>query len=184
MIDERTHETLSSLSQSSKLRSGEVVAYLSRLAVEHDLLEPDWKDKIAEDRVSEQKRKLDYQQDRKVELEKMKTRLKVKHSLLMKYVDTLEPNERKNFIESMMIDIKSADFIDRLGEMEIVAINGKRRLVRMSEGKPLIGIDPEKILVCDRGYHVLNAFCQCGMWRSCKLRRDEYVDYKVRESMR
>lgn len=183
-IDVETHETLTFLSQASKLSMKDIVAFFVKLGSKYHMLEPDWKDRLAEDLLSEYKKKLEIRFSQTFEKEKMKWKLKAKHGLLMKYVDTLDPDERKTFIEGLMVDINNPDFLDKIAEMEMVLIDGKRRLVRLEEGLPMIGVEPENLLMCEVGWHIKGRFCECKRWRECNLRSEEYLDYKARAIQR
>ena len=179
-VDPETHERLIYLSQTTKISMKDIVGTIARMAQEYDLLNPYWKDELVAKTLDQYKAKLQEQTAQAIEKRKMEWKLRFKHDLLMQYVKALDPVEKRTFIENLLGNLEDPNFIDQLGEMEIVLVDGKRKLVRMEKGKPMIGVDPDQIIACDVGYHIRGNFCTCKRWRDCELRVGEYVDYKVR----
>lgn len=180
-IRERSKQYLDRLCERKNLKQLDALDYLIGLAETYDLFDSDWKDRILEGELAEYKDKLAKKQDARIEAEKVKTSLKIKRDLLLKYIDSLEDQAKREFIESMMGEIKDPNFLDSLSDMDVVIVDGKRRLVKMKDGAPMIAtVNPDKIVVCETGYHIIDAFCQCKKWRECPIRKTEYVDFMAR----
>ena len=78
----------------------------------------------------------------------------------------------------MLGDLKSGNILEKLADMELATIDGKKRLVKMVEGMPAIGVEAERLIPCEMGYHIAGNYCKCRRWRDCPIRSEEYADYK------
>ena len=184
-VDDEVHEWLAWASQKYGIKMKDVVGALVRIAQEYHVLEPDWIERIITDRLEEYRKKIEAQYEAKIEQRKMEWKLRFKHDLLMHYVKALDPEERKAFIENLLGNLDDPRFLEQLGEMELVTIDGKKRLCRIENGKPVIpNVDPERIVVCDAGYHIKGNFCECKRWRDCEIRVNEYAEYKAMQDMK
>lgn len=180
-VHDSTKIYLSRISKAKKIKIVDAVDYLVGLAETYDLFEADWKDRLVEDQVADFKKKMDEKKDARLESEKIKTSLKIKRDLLLKYIDRLDKKDGLEFIESVMGEIKDPNFLDSLADMDVVIVDGKRRLIKMKDGAPVFpNIDPDKIVTCGVGYHVIDAFCSCPKWRDCDIRKEEYTKFLVR----
>jgi len=178
-VDEERQATPTVICQEYDLKMADVVSYLSRTAETYGLFEADWIDQLTKVVIDDFKKNFDDKLQRDLEKERFKALNRITHMILSKYVDALEPDERKAWTE-MMGDLKSPDLLDRLSEMELVNIDGKKRLVRLIDGRPDIGTAPENLIPCDEGWHIRGMFCKCRRWRTCELRSEEYIKYKAR----
>jgi len=183
MVDVETHEKVMELVGRYKLGVKEIVSYLVNLAIKYRLLESDWKKYILEDSL--EKYKLELEQEAKIDLEKQKfrERMRFKYLMVKSYLQLLNLKERKTFIEDVMVDIKDPAFLDKLGEMEVVIVNGKRKLTRFSDGKPIFNVSEDRVLECEVGYHIKGSLCDCRKWRECPIRMDEYAEWKAKRSV-
>lgn len=182
-VDAEVKEKIDKIAKTKHLKVKEIVRYLVDLTDIVDFFDVNWKDALIQDRLEEYKAKIQADFDERMEAKKLDYRLKVKRDLLLRYIDTMDPEDRREFIEERMGEINDPTFIDQLGNMDVVVLDGKRKLVRFVDGTPIFaGIDSNKIIPCDVGYHVKDNFCQCKRWRECKVRSEEYTDFRFRTS--
>jgi len=183
-VDDETYQAIKLLAQEYNLKIYDVVKHLTKLCLKYKMLEKNWIDNVVEDvikdferKLEEHKRKLEEELQNRINIEKHKVKLKIKHDLLMHYVKCLDVEERKEFIERLLGDINDPEFLENLDQMEVFIIDGKRKLVKSVDGKP----DIPGIIKCPRGWHIPNNFCNCDRWRDCEIRREEYITYKMRK---
>jgi hypothetical protein len=184
MLDEDAHKKLSDLAVRKSISNTTIVSTLIDLCSEYGLLEPDWKKQLVERFSDESKKKLENKLDVDLEKEKAKTRLRIKRDLIKSYLGSLDDAERREFIINVLGDLQDANWLDQLGDYELVYLDGKKKLVRMKNGHPVFPhVKRDEIVVCAVGYHVKNNFCECKKWRECDVRVDEYAEYKVRRHL-
>jgi len=184
-VDDEHKNQLELLSQKYGISQSAIITYLIDLTVKYQLLEPNWKENIINESLQEYKAKLEEQFNAKIEQEKMRWKLRFKHDLLMKYVDALEPQERKEFIQDIMLDLKDPLFLEKIGEMELTIIDGKRKLVKIKNGKPFIpNIPQDQIIECEKGYHIKGNYCTCEKWKECQIRLEEYAKQQAETKLK
>jgi len=181
MVDVETHEKIMELVTKYKLGVKEIVSYLVNLAFKHRLLEPDWKRYILEDSLEKYKAELEQEVKIDLERQKFRERMRFKYLMVKSYLELLDTKERRLFIEDIMVDIRDPAFLDKLGEMEVVVVDGKRKLVRVSDGKPVFSVSQDRVLECEVGYHIKGNLCDCRRWRECPIRLGEYAEWKAKK---
>lgn len=180
MVDRETHEALVRLAERHGISIKDIIAHFVTMGVKIRLLEPDWKSYLFESELEDYKRKLEEELRSKVETKKMDWKLRYKHDILMAYIKRLNDEEAKRFMEDIMADLKDPLFLEKLGEMELILLDGQRKLVKFEKGKPVLPVDPDKLMKCPKGWHVKHRWCKCDMWRECDLKAQEIAEAKVR----
>ena len=180
-IDEETHERLKALAEKHGISLKEIIDYLSKLAVQHGLLDPDWQERITSDKLKEYEEKLSKSHDFRSEEKKMDWTMRFKFMLLTKYVDSLQGNDRKAYIETVMGYLKGEGVLERLTSLEMVTLDGIRRFMAMIEGKPDVGMERDKLMKCPKGWHVKGRWCKCDAWRTCEMKAQEMAEHQVQQ---
>jgi hypothetical protein len=158
-----------------------VVGYLVDLNEQYDFFDPEWRERIAQDEFKDIFDKQFEEERRALDKQTHRAMLKLKTDLLKEYVRALGREERRAFLESVLGDLESANFLDEVVNYQLFIVDGKRRACQPdSEGKPVIkGIDSSLIAPCEKGFHILGQFCDCDLWRDCPLRLKEYQEWLV-----
>jgi len=180
-VGEDVHQKLIELSKKYSIKMVTIVSYLIDECDKYNMLEPDWEDQLLKVRMDEFKKKFEADLSKDLEKERVRSINRITHTLLTQYLKVLEPEQRKETIENMLGDLKHGTLLESLVDMELTTIDGKKRLVKMSEGKPILGVNPDKIIACNVGFHIKEMFCKCSRWRDCEIRSEEYIAYKARE---
>jgi len=175
-----THETLKKIAQKHKIPIMEVVEYLVSLNEEYNFLNPEWKQYLLQSAMEEFKQKLEQEFEKRYERDKFNWKMKFKYLMVKEYINVLDEKERRNFIEEKLMDLSREDFLERITEMEIIVVNGRTRLVKLKNGIPQIGIKPEHLIRCEKGWHVKGKYCRCPIWSKCPIRVEEYLTAKER----
>lgn len=176
-----TRDKINEHAEKTNMSQPIIVGYLVDLLDQHDLFDPDWRNIIAQEAFSEVLDKQYEDERRQLSLATHKQMLKTKADLLKEYVRALDREERKTFLESVLGDLKSENFLDEIVNYQLFMIDGKKRACQPDkEGKPVItGVDSSLISVCERGFHVMGAWCDCDIWRRCPMRSKEYEAWLV-----
>ena len=175
-IDEETHEKLKSLSLRKKISMKDIIGVLVDMAENYGLLEPDWQDRLLKETLEGYRAKLLEDLKKRLDIEKFKTKMKFKYMLLQEYIKSLRADERREFIESLMIDLRSPEFLEHIGEMELIYLDGKRRLIRFKNGKPDFSGIKGEVIECEKGYHIKGNYCECDMWKVCPIKQQELIE--------
>lgn len=178
-VSEETHEYLTALSQSTKMNMGVIIDYLVDVQQEHNLLDPDWLETLLEDRMSDFIAKKDIDLQKKIEFERAKVVNRAKFEAFKQYLNVLEPETKKAFLENILGDVESEGFLDSISNYQMFNIDGLNKLCQLDEtGLPIVpGVNMAQIIACDNGYHTIGGFCKCNKWRTCKIRSQEYLTY-------
>lgn len=176
-----TREKINTFCQSAQMSQGVMVGYLVDLNEKHDFFDKGWRDKIAEEAFRETLDKRYEEERQRLTLQTHRQMLKTKGDLLKLYVLSMPKDERKIFLERVLGDLKSDNLLDVVVNYQLFMVDGERRACQPGpEGKPVItGVDPSRIVSCERGFHILEAWCKCDVWRRCPLRLKEYETWLV-----
>ena len=95
------------------------------------------------------------------------------------YLKTMQPAEKKKFLENVLGDTSGGNFLENLSSYQMFIIDGEKKLyVPDGEGFPVIpGINRDRVVKCDRGFHIKNARCSCRYWRECPIGASQYEDW-------
>jgi predicted transcriptional regulator len=178
-IEESTREKLNNLASQLNMTHSVIIDYLIDKAIRYEMFQDGWEKALAQSEYQSLLDEDDRELRKRLEIEKAKRILSVKQKAFEKYLDVLEPVERRQFLEAILGSMKDGDFLDKLSNYQLFVVDGAKKLCEPDEmGRPkLIGINPELIIVCDKGYHVVGGWCQCSLWRSCPMRGPEYEKY-------
>lgn len=178
-VNDKVHEILSEVSEQTNITLGDIVGYLTDLLVKYNLMDPDWLEPIIEESVKEYLTKHDLDLAKKLELERSKTINKAKLEAFKQYLNVLEPEIKKGFLENILGNVNDESFLDSISNYQMFMIDGVRKLFQVdTDGKPIIpGLNKEQLVTCMIGYHFIGNFCKCNKWRDCKIRNDEYTLY-------
>lgn len=179
-IDVELNNSLSVLAEKYSLSKNDIVAYLIDLAEKYDLIEPDWKDRIRSEIVTEitQATEDDEKLGRLTTIEKIKTINKAKLISFQEYLKVLDVETKKSFLEKLLMIKDNENWLDNLSKYQLIRINGIANMFQLSEdGSPIININPELIEPCQNGFHIKHQFCKCTMWKDCNIRSEEYQKY-------
>lgn len=156
-----------------------IVSFLLDLNDKHDFFDADWQRRLALDAYYTILEENDIELKKKVELEKQKTIIKLKAEAFRKYIDFLQGEEKRQFLEVILGKNASANFLEDLSNYQLYVIDGQSRFLEPGpEGTPKINkVDPSKIVTCDRGFHVLGGWCNCNIWTTCPIRKPEYEEW-------
>jgi len=173
------------LAEQYNIKLSDVIEYLIPLCVQYRLLEPDWKDVIVKEyRESEQfkqdlqKELIEFRKQIEKEAKREDKAYHFKVFLVKQYLETLSEADKKAWLESVLPELRTGVSLDSiLGNFELVKIDGKPKLARLTNGIPeLTDVKAEDIVKCDAGYHVRYRKCDCPKWRECKIREEERVE--------
>lgn len=180
-IAEDTRDKINSICEKTGRTQAIIVGYFVDLNETYDLLDPDWKTRIAQDEFKDLFDNHVEAERRALDLQTHRAMLKTKTDLLKEYVKTLPVEERRTFLETVLGDMKDQNFLDNVVNYQLFIIDGKRRACQPGpDGKPVLkGIDPSLIIPCEKGYHILEAWCECDSWRSCPMRSKEYEQWLI-----
>lgn len=180
-VETDTRDKINALAKKLNMSQTVIVGYLVDLNEKHDFFQKDWLERITEEKFSETLDKRYNEERRALNIATHKTVLSTKKSLILEYVRTLEKKEKKAYLESVLTGIKDPEknFLDTVVNYQLFMIDGNMRGCQPdSSGNPIIpGIDPENIVSCQRGYHILGQWCDCKIWRECPLRSKEYEEW-------
>jgi hypothetical protein len=180
-MSDKAHEILKKYSVSHKISMTDIIDYLADLLDLHELLEPDWKDRVSEFVLSDFLQKNDVDMLKKVELKKIDAINKARNTAFNEYIKVLKPKRRKEFLEELLgaDNLESGNILERFADYTLKSIDGRSKMVKVSEsGKPIIlGVNPDHIIPCEFGYHVVGEYCDCKNWRTCSIRQQEYGKY-------
>jgi len=182
-LDADTKKRLEEMAEKYGISKNEIINYLINLAYENKLLEENWKEYILGEKLEEYKAKIEEDLRKDLEKEKFKTRMDFKYLMLKEYIKVLPEQERREFLEEHLPELNLPDFIDRLGEMELVKVDGKPKLVRMVDGVPVLNVAPERLVRCMEGWHIRGNYCKCKNWKTCNIRLEEIAKQKMGETV-
>jgi hypothetical protein len=180
-VSEETNEIAIKYAKEHKISKKEITEYLYDLLEKHNLLDPDWKEKITEFSLADYLIKHDQDFAKKVELKKIDAINRAKLYAFQEYIKTLDPDVKKSFLENLLgkSNLEQGNILERFSESTVFTIDGKKKMCRESQdGKPiLLGVAPERIIECEFGHHVKGEYCSCSKWRTCPIRKEEYSNY-------
>jgi hypothetical protein len=185
-VSPELHGLLTSLAQTRKISINDIMGYLTDLLEKYDMLDPDWLEPLLEERMSEYMARHDTDLAKKLQMERTKTINKAKYFSFQEYVKLLDPEDRKAFLVNVLGDVNDESFLDNISNYQMFSIDGTPRLYQVDpEGKPVV-IDKQNLVSCMMGYHFIGNFCKCNKWRTCPIRKEEYLGYlsKVDPNMR
>lgn len=156
-----------------------IVNYLLDQNDKHNLFNPGWARKIAEEQLQDILSDMDLDFRKKVEFANHKARLKAVDRVFMEYIKILEPKEKKDWLENILGNTKSQNFLENMTSYQMFIIDGQKRLLLPDEdGFPRIpGIKKDRIQTCERGYHIRDSKCDCRFWKECPTGENQYVDW-------
>lgn len=160
----------------------DILDYLMLTMKRYDLLSEGWEARLTSATMKEYKEKVDAQLAAALEKDKVGYKYRLKRDLLNHYIKAMPPEERKTFIENLLPDMDKPDFLDIIGEMDLILLDGKRQAIRLGEDRKPIFPKGAEIIACSRGYHTVNGFCECDIWRECEIRNKEYTDFRFKIS--
>jgi len=156
-----------------------IVNYLLDQNDKHNLFNPGWARKLAEDQLQEILSDMDIEFRKKVELENHKARLKTVTQVFQAYLKVLPLDEKRSWLENIFGDTKSGNFLENMTSYQMFLIDGQKRLLLSGDdGYPKIhGIPRDRLIQCDRGFHIINSRCDCRYWRECPFGSIQYEDW-------
>lgn len=180
-VEKETRSLINKVGQKQNMTQAVVVGHVFDLNEKHDFFDGDWRLKIAEAEFSEVLDKRHDEERKALNIQTHRQMLKTKSDLLVLYVKALDKDSRRAFLEGVLGDLKSQNFLDNVVNYQLFVIDGKNRACQPdAQGKPILtGVDPSLIVSCEKGFHVLEAWCQCEIWRRCPIRQKEYESYLV-----
>lgn len=145
----------------------------------YNLFENGWKRKLAESEFEKLLEDTDLEFRKKLELDKHRAILKAKMMVFQEYIKTLPASEKKQFLENVLGDVNSGNFLENLSSYQMFFIDGEKKLFMPdSEGYPVIpGIKRDRLIQCERGFHIENSRCTCSLWRECPHGSTKYEDW-------
>jgi hypothetical protein len=178
-LDDSDHANLVTLAQTYKMNMNVIVGYLIDMCSKYDLLDPDWIEPILEERIKDFLSSHDADLAKKLQIERTRTINSAKLTAFKKYIDVLEPEARKDFLENILGNVNDESFLDNISNYAMFTIDGTPRLYPIHEGKPVIaGVT---LVACMTGYHIAGNYCKnCRKWRDCEFRKEEYQSYLSR----
>jgi len=180
-IPKDVKELLEKLSEKYGIREGVIISTLVGMAETYNLLEPNWTERFIQSHLEEFEKKLEIKADVELERRKFDWKMKFKFMMVKDYLDVLSPEERRGFIEEVMGYMKSTQFFELIMDLEPVKINGKTKLVRVSEeGKPKVS---GEVVQCPEGWHIKGRRCECSKWRNCEVRTQEYAEFLAKKKL-
>lgn len=175
-LEKDTHEKLIDLSQKSSMAMSVILGYLVDLCIKYDMLEPDWESGLREQLSIGLKQNVsDDRLERALTIERSKAVTKAKLIAWTKYIDCLQVEDRKKYLEQLLgsggLVPTGQDFIDTLSQWSLVKVNNEARMVRTNpDGTLQLSSELQQ---CQTGYHVPNAFCKGNCWQTCDLKARE-----------
>jgi len=167
----------------------ETLEFLLALGMKYRVWEAGWRKYVIDDIVQNLELRSQYLKELSVfraEIEAEVWRgLKVsdwKWRLIERYLNTLSKEEQRRWIENTLGYIaEGVDLEELIKALETVKVDGKLRFVKMVDGKPQIG--DKELVRCDEGWHIKNNICECKRWAECELRKQERLDYQLKQEM-
>lgn len=178
-IQENHRDKLNDLSSKYGMKASVILGYLVDLALEYKMLDSGWEKTLAERELQDILADMDIEFRKKVELKKVTAQINAKMMVFKEWMRILPPNEKKQFLENVLGDIKGEDYLDRLTNYQMFIVDGEKRLYPMGDmGLPIIAFTPpEAIIKCMRGFHIENNKCECRYWNSCEYGKAAYENW-------
>lgn len=170
------HELIESLSERLNFTQAEIIEKAIDNFVKYEMWNEGWEKRLADnfvDRIEVVKEaKKDVKaESSKFEIEKLKFEKLASHYSQLKvwaireYANQLEGEEKKAFLKDF-INLSLEEILER----EIVLINGKPKLVKVENGKPVI--PNVELIKCYEGWYIKNSdYCNCRRWRDCLIKK-------------
>lgn len=178
-IYEKDRDSLNSLAARYNMKASVILGHIIDLAVSHNMLDDGWETKLAESEFEELLKDADLDFRKKVELKKAQAQINAKMMVFKEWLGILEPKEKRQFLENVLGDTKSGDFLEKLTNYQMFLVDGYKRLYPVSEdGYPKIPyVSAAEIVVCTRGFHIVNNRCDCRYWNSCEFGAAAFEDW-------
>lgn len=169
-ILESDRTKLNDLSSRYSMKASVILGHLIDLGIKHKMLESGWESNLAEQELQEILADMDIEFRKKVELKKVTAQINAKMMVFKEWMKILPPNEKKQFLENVLGDTKTGDFLEKLTNYQMFIVDGEKKLYPVDEsGYPLIPfVQLVNILKCARGFHIVNNRCNCRYWESCE----------------
>lgn len=178
-ILESDREKLNNLSAKYTLKSSVILGFLIDNGIKYGMLEQGWQEKLAEDQLQETLADLDIEFRKKVELKKVDAQIKAKMMVFKEWLGVLDTTQKKQFLENVLGDTNSGDFLEKLTNYQMFIVDGLKRLYPMDDrGRPMIAfVQPDDLIPCMRGFHIQGNRCDCRYWESCEFGKQSYEDW-------
>jgi len=178
-VSEETREEINRLCSFHNMAVDVVLGKLLNENQKHNFFEAGWSKALAEKEFQKLLQDVDIEFRKKIELDKHRAILKAKMIVFQEYIKTLPSAEKKNFLENVLGDVNSGNFLESLSTYQMFIIDGEKKLFMPdSEGFPTIpGINRDRLIKCERGFHIKNTRCTCEFWRECPVGATAYEDW-------
>lgn len=156
-----------------------IIQYLLDQNDKVNLFNPGWARKVAEEQLQEILSDMDIEFRKKVELENHRARLKSVQRVFDEYLKILPREEKKDWLENILGDTKSGNFLENMTNYQMFLIDGQKRLLMpVDDGFPKIpGVSRDRIISCERGFHIQSNRCDCRYWKECPLGEPEFLNW-------
>lgn len=156
-----------------------IIAYLLDQNDKYDLFKPGWARELAQDQLQDILSDADIEFRKKVEFANHKARLKTVQRVFDAYLKTLPLDEKRDWLENILGNTRSTNFLENMTSYQMFIVDGlKRLLLPLDDGFPRIpGIPRDRVISCDRGFHIINSRCECRYWNECELGSAQYEDW-------
>lgn len=178
-VDDETKAVIIDLCKKTKMNQGVLVGYMADKFKEYDMLDPNWLDLLVEKRFAEMLEEVDLSFRKTIEILNHKAVLKAKQLALKEWLGVLDSKQKKEFLENIMGNPSTTNFLDQISSYQMYVVNGSKRIIAPDKhGAPMVpGANPEDVINCDTGWHVKGAYCNCRLWRTCPIRTEEIQNW-------
>ncbi len=180
-LTDEIYEKLSLISSTTGMNRGLIIDYLLDEALRLNMVDAGWDDRMLDARFHSLLMEADIDYRKSFERDKHRAILDTKKMLLKELMRTLEPKEKRAYLESVLGDPTSgADLLENMASFQMFTVNGEKRFLPPgSDGFPrIVGIPPSQIKRCNRGLHTLNSSCPgCDIHRTCEILREERINW-------
>lgn len=178
-VSEETRTAINQIAEKTNMSVDAILTYFTSLNEKYDFFNVNWIKELVESEVAEYLKDIDAEFAKKIELQKNKAVINAQMLIFKEWMNTLDRQEKKQFLENVMGANKGTDFLEKLANYQMYVVDGYKKLYPPDQdGYPQIPfISKTDIVRCRRGYHIVNNRCDCRLWTECDLGSGAFEDW-------
>lgn len=170
-VQEETRTAINKIAEKTNMSVDAIITYFCGLNDKYDLFNVDWVKNLVEREVSEYLKDIDAEFAKKIELQKNKAVINAQMLIFKEWMNTMDRQEKKQFLETVMGANKGTDFLEKLANYQLYIVDGHKKLYPpdIDQYPQIPFVSKTDIVQCRRGFHIVNNRCDCRLWSECEL---------------